>query len=143
MSTAANKEIVRRYLARYVSGGDDAVAAELVADEVVFASPYTPEPVQGLAGFRQMIGALRASFPDLEIREEALIAEDDLVSSRWIASGTHTGDAFGELPPSGQRFEISGMSFYRVRDGKIVEGWVNDDTLGMLTQLGGLPVGAA
>jgi hypothetical protein len=28
------------------------------------------------------------------------------------------------------------MSIYRVRDGRIVEGWVNDDTLGMASQLG-------
>jgi predicted ester cyclase len=142
MSTEANKEIVRRYLERYVGGGDEAVADEVVAPEIVFTSPYTPEPVHGLDAFKQMIGALRASFPDLEIREDDTIAEGDLVASRWIASGAHTCGAFAGLDPSGSRFEITGMSFYRLRGGKIVEGWVNDDNLGMAAQLGLVPAAA-
>jgi hypothetical protein len=48
-----------------VSESEEAVAAELVDGEIVFTSPYTPEPVHGRQGFMQMIGALRASFPDL------------------------------------------------------------------------------
>jgi len=32
---------------------------------------------------------------------------------------------------------------YRVRDGKIAEGWVNDDNLGMMQQLGLLPAANA
>lgn len=137
------KEVVRRYLERYVSGGDEAVADELVAEEIVFASPYAPQPVEGKAAFEQMLAGLRAAFPDLAIREEALIAEGDLVAARWVASGTHTGAPFAGLEPSGRRFEIAGMSFYRVRGGKIVAGWVCDDSLGMLTQLGAPPAAAA
>jgi len=137
------KEIVRRYLGRYVSGGDESVADELVAEEIVFASPYAPQPVEGKGAFEQMIAGLRAAFPDLAIREEALIAEDDLVAARWVASGTHTGTPFAGLEPSGRRFEIAGMSFYRVRAGKIVAGWVCDDSLGMLTQLGAMPAPVA
>lgn len=130
------RQIVRRYLEHYVSGGDTQVAAELIDEAIVFTSPYTPEPVHGRQAFTAMIGALRAAFPDLRIDERALIADGDLVASRWIASGTHTGEPFAGAPASGRRFEISGMSFYRVRDGRLVEGWVNDDNLGMLVQLG-------
>jgi len=83
-----------------------------------------------------MIDGLRASFPDLRIVEHDMLAEDDRVASRWTASGTHTGVPFGAAPASGRRFAISGMSVYRLRDGRIVEGWVNDDNLGMPTQLG-------
>lgn len=139
MSTELNKAAVRRYLERYVGGGDDAVADELVHADVVFASPYSPEPVHGLDAFKGMIGGLRAAFPDLAIREEDAVAEGELVAARWVATGTHTGGPFAGLEASGRRFEITGMSFYRVRDGLIVEGWVNDDSLGMLGQLGALP----
>jgi steroid delta-isomerase-like uncharacterized protein len=142
MSSDADKLIVRRYLEEYVSGGDSAVADELVEQGIVFASPYTPEAVRGIASFKEMIGGLRASFPDLRIVEEELIAEGELVAARWVASGTHTGALFAGLEASGRRFEISGMSFYRVRGGKIVEGWVNDDSLAMLTQLGAIPAAA-
>ncbi|MPZ35378.1 MAG: hypothetical protein GEV13_31125 [Rhodospirillales bacterium] len=72
-----------------------------------------------------------------------LLAEGDVVASRWSAGGTHTGAPFGPLPTSGRKFEITGMSIYLVRDGRIAEGWVNDDTLGMATQLGMASMAAA
>jgi predicted ester cyclase len=55
------------------------------------------------------------------------------------------GSAAGHTtaPPSGRRFEIAGTSIYRVRDGRIVEGWVNDDTYLMRAQLGFIPEPAA
>lgn len=63
------------------------------------------------------------------------------MASRWTATGTHRGDFMGH-PASGRQFSISGISIYRLRDGKIAEGWVNDDSLGMLQQLGLLVVPA-
>lgn len=133
------KQVVRAYLERVVSGGDLDWADQLVAEDLVFTSPYTPEPTRSRAGFKAMIGALHAAFPDLRLEELATIAEGDLVASRWVASGTHTGAPLAGAPAGGRRFEIAGMSFYRVRDGRIVEGWVQDDTLGFAVQLGLVP----
>jgi len=136
--TEQNKNLVRRYLDEVVSQGKLAQAGEFVEPNLIFTSPYTPEPIHGLEGFKQMIGMLHAAFPDLRISEEAMVAEGDIVASRWYASGTHQGEFMG-APPSGKSFKITGMSFYRIADNKIVEGWVNDDSLGMLQQLGLLP----
>ncbi|HVL55290.1 MAG TPA: ester cyclase [Burkholderiaceae bacterium] len=137
-STEANKALVRAYLDLVVSGGDLAAAERYVAEDVVFASPYTPEPARGIQAFGQMIAGLHAAFPDMKLTEQAAVAEGDLVATRWHVGGTHRGAAFAGLPPSGRRFHISGMSFYRIESGKIVEGWVNDDSLGMLRQLGAI-----
>lgn len=140
-STQQNKAIVSRYLDQAVSGGDPSAIERLVSREVVFTSPYTPEPIRGIEGFKQMIAMLHTAFPDLRIRESGSLAEGDTVASRWTATGTHRGDFMGHAP-SGRQFSITGMSVYRLRDGKIEEGWVNDDSLGMLQQLGLLPVAA-
>jgi len=142
MDSARNREIVRRYLDRVVSRGDLAAADELLAPTLIFTSPYTAEPCRGLAAFTAMIAGLRAAFPDLRIEEHDMITEGDRVATRWTASGTHRGP-FAGLPPTGRRFTISGMSIYRLAGGRIVEGWVNDDSLGMLRQLGALPDPAA
>jgi steroid delta-isomerase-like uncharacterized protein len=136
--TAEDKTLVRQYLEQIVTKGDLLRAEEFLSPKLVFTSPYTPEPIYGLEGFKQMIAMLHTAFPDLQITEEQMIAEDHTVAARWVASGTHLGN-FMNLPPSGRRFEITGMSFYRVEDGRIVEGWVNDDNLGMLRQLGAIP----
>jgi predicted ester cyclase len=45
------------------------------------------------------------------------------------------GDLNG-LAPTGRQFTISGISVARFTNGKMVEGWVNWDALGMLQQLG-------
>lgn len=134
-----NKAIVRRYLEQVIGKGDWAVADELLVSDFVFTSPYTPEPVRGREAFKGMIGTLRASFPDMHVEEHAVIAEGDLVATRWLGAGTHTGTPFGALPAGGKHWEMTGMSMYRVREGRIVEGWLNDDTFGMMRQLGAIP----
>ena len=130
-----NKSIVHRYLEQAVSQGSGSAIDDLVSAQVVFSSPYTPEPIRGIEGFKQMIGMLHGAFPDLKIHEAQTLAEGDTVASRWTATGTHRGEFMGH-PPSGRQFSISGISIYRVEGGKIAEGWVNDDSLGMLRQLG-------
>jgi steroid delta-isomerase-like uncharacterized protein len=137
------KQVVKEYLERAISGGEPGAYEELCDPQIVFTSPYSPEPLRGLEAFRQTFLAMKRAFPDLQIQEDMAIAEGDLVAAHWTASGTHTGPAFAGLPAaSGRRFEITGMSFYRVREGRIVEGWVNDDTLAMATQLGLVPAPA-
>jgi len=137
------KQVVREYLDRAISGGEPEPYEELCDPAIVFTSPYTPEPLRGREAFRQTFLALKQAFPGLRIEEHMAIAEGDLVAAHWTASGSHTGRAFAGLPASsGRRVEITGMSFYRVRDGRIVEGWANDDTLAFATQLGLVPVPA-
>ena len=81
---------------------------------------------------------LRTAFPDLRYALEDVIAEGDLVAARYSWRGTHKGEAFLGIPPSGKTILVRGMDFYRLRDGKIVEHWDNVDELGMLSQLGDL-----
>jgi predicted ester cyclase len=35
-----------------------------------------------------MIGGLRAAFPDMRVDEHEIIAEGEIVATRWIGSGT-------------------------------------------------------
>lgn len=143
MSTHDSKLVVQRYLRDIVSSGQLDLADDLIAEGVVFVSPYTAKPIHGRTGLRAMLAGIHAAFPDFYLHEEELLGEGDLVASRWVAGGTHTGGDFNGVPPSGRRFEITGMSIYRVRDGRIVEGWVNDDTYLMRAQLGFIPEPAA
>lgn len=39
------------------------------------------------------------------------------------------------LPPSGKEVEFTGVSMYRIEDGKIAEIWETRNTLGLLRQL--------
>ena len=65
----------------------------------------------------------KSAFPDMQFLVNLLIESDDLVVSNWTVTGTHTGTAFYDVPPSGEAVEINGTAVLRIRDGKIVEHW--------------------
>ena len=52
--------------------------------------------------------------------------------------GTHKGDLNG-IAPTGKQFTISGISIARFVNGKLSEGYVNWDALGLMQQLGVVP----
>ena len=54
--------------------------------------------------------------------------------------GTQLGPLFG-IPPTGKPVAMKGMTMVRVRDGKITDSWVNNDTGGLFQQLGVKPPG--
>ena len=51
---------------------------------------------------------------------------------------THQGTFLG-FAATGRSATITGISFQRMEDGKIVEGWDNWDQLGLLVQIGAVP----
>jgi predicted ester cyclase len=59
----------------------------------------------------------------MEFRVGMLLQLDDLVVSHWTLSGTHTGGAYYDVPPSGERVSINGTAILRMRDGQVVEHW--------------------
>lgn len=85
--------------------------------------------------FRQVLPALRQSFPDVEFTFRQTIVEDNIAASRFTMSGTHTGHFMG-VPPTGKKFRISGQILYRMDDGRVVESWSLRNDLGMMQQLG-------
>jgi steroid delta-isomerase-like uncharacterized protein len=89
----------------------------------------------GIAGFIYAVQLLHASFPDLRITVDDLIAEGDKVVARLTARGTHQG-TFRAIPPTGQFVQWSGIRIFRIADGKIVEHWATWDDLSLLRQLG-------
>jgi len=64
---------------------------------------------------------------------------EDKVISRFTMSGTQTGDLPG-LPATGLEMDADGTGIYHLADGKIVEFWHSPDTLGMMQQLGAVPM---
>ena len=65
-----------------------------------------------------------------------LVAEGDTVAGRFNCSGTHRGEA-----PTGRHMEVEEVFFLRVEDGKFVDFWGLEDSLGRMRQLGLLPPG--
>jgi predicted ester cyclase len=82
------------------------------------------------------------AFPDLERPIDDLVAEGDKVVARWRSIGTHLG-SFQGIPPTGKPLMMSGITVFRVADGKVVEEWSESDVLGLLQQMGAIPAAGA
>lgn len=138
-----NRAIAMRYYNEIMNQGNLATIDELMSPDFLFTIPTHPEPFHGPQGFKDLVTMLRGAFPDVYLSVEHLLAEGDTVVGHWTGRGTHTGGplhtVMGDLPASGKSFHIDGMSWLRIVDGKIVESLANEDTLGLLTQLGVLP----
>ena len=138
MEHEANKAIVRRlYEAVFNHAGDLAVVDEFVAEDFVdHASPPGLPP--GREGFRQTVLAWRRAFPDITLRVDEIVAQDNVVAIAWTGTGTHLGDLMG-IPPTGIAGQVTGMSFNHIAGGQVLERWGNSDDLGLMQQLGVIP----
>lgn len=145
MSIEENKALARRYYSELMSGGKLAFVDEFMAPEFEFTNPTHVEPYRGTE-FKELVSMLRGAFPDLHFTIEHLLAQGDTVVGHWTARGTHTGTPLktlkGDIPAKGKPFAIDGMSWLRIVNGKFVEARINEDTLGLLQQIGGLPTSA-
>ena len=136
MSTEENKAIVRRYQEIYNSNNLDALT-EVVAED--FLTPRIMDGMPpGLEGAKAIQKATLRGMPDWHTQIEELIAEGDKVVARITMTGTHTGDFFG-FPATGKKISFTGIYIARIANGKIVEHWGEEDSMGLLQQLGGMP----
>lgn len=129
-----NKTIVRRFIEER---RDPAVVAELVAEDYVSHTAGPRRPA-GRTGVTQIRTLMHDAFPDVQWTIEDLIAEGDMVVARATMHGTHLGEVFG-IPLTGRQVMVTGIHMYRIVRGKIVEGWLVRDTLGLLHQIGAVP----
>jgi steroid delta-isomerase-like uncharacterized protein len=99
-----------------------------------------PELTAGYEGFRRVLGGFIEAFPDLHLEIEFMIAEGDRVMAHVWTTGTHKG-AFLGIPPTGKKFKVNGVDILRFNDeGKVSAHWGSFNTLGMMAQLGVVPV---
>jgi len=134
-----NKALIRRWFEEvWNKGRADAIAEMFAADGIAHGlSDDVANPLRGPAGFLPFHGQFREAFPNIEVIVEDQIAERDLVATRCVVRGKHTGNSLG-IAATHTPVEFTGMTITRIRDGKIVEAWNNFDFLKMYRQLGTL-----
>jgi len=130
-----NKNIMRRLFDEVWNKGHQPVADELFAQNYSHHDSSTPDLGRGPESEKKRVALYRNAFPDIRLTIEDIISEGETVTARWSCHGTHKGDLNG-IAPTGKQFTISGISIARFANGKMTEGWVNWDAVGMMQQLG-------
>jgi steroid delta-isomerase-like uncharacterized protein len=133
-----NKNVVRRLFEELWNKGNLSVADELFSPNYAHHDPSTPDFGRGPETEKKRATLYRTAFPDLRLTIEDIIAEGETVTARWSCRGTHKGD-LGGIAPTGKQFTISGVTIARLSNGKMAEGYVNWDALGLMQQLGVVP----
>ena len=126
------KGLVRRWFDEVWTEGRVASIDALMAPSCVVHG--LGKEMRGPEAFKPFHSAYRSAFPDVKINVDHMVAEGDIVAARWSGTGTHGGDGLG-FPATGRQVQLSGMTFVRIQNGKLVEGWNVFDQLGMLQQL--------
>ena len=120
-----NKDMVRHMVEAINAGTEDAVIDGL----------FAPRAARRV---KRLFAEFRSAFPDWREEVVELVAEGGTVAGRFRCSGTHLGEFLGN-PPTGKRMEVEEVFFLRAEDGRFVDFWGLEDSMGRMRQLGLIP----
>ena len=127
---------------RRLWSGDLGLLEEIVADDIVVHAALMggdgTDRFEGRAALGGWIGAMHAVMADLSFAlEVGPIADAEHLVLRWRAQGVYRGGLPGVPDASaGRSVDFTGIDILRVAGGRVVEYWVNSDTLLLMQQLG-------
>lgn len=133
MSKEENKKAQERF-GDAINSGNLEQLRELVAQDVVEHDP-APNQGPGPQGYIDFFSMMRNAFPDMQVKVEHLVADEDNVAFAYTLTGTHKGDFMG-VDGTNKPIKVRGMQISRFRNGKMVERWGSSDELGILRQIG-------
>ena len=113
-------------------------AFELYALDYVYHGP-DGEILEGRDGIRGLWEVFLVGFPDLHSTVEDIVTEGDKLVLRWRLEGTHSGEFMG-VAPSGAKVNLRITEIFRIANGQLVEAWDQYDALGLMQQIGAIPV---
>lgn len=136
MTKEEMKALSRRFYETWEANDLEGMRA-IFAPDFVSHQTGAPGPLNRKQLF-DIVATFNAAFTDQHYTIEDQIVEGDRVVTRSQWRGTHSAVFMG-LPATGRQVEITGIMIDRIQDGKIVERWLNHDTMGLMQQLGVVP----
>jgi steroid delta-isomerase-like uncharacterized protein len=135
---AQNKAVARSFFEDVLDTGKlEDYSKSHAADFVAHAEGRLASLEEDMAAAREQ----RKAMPDMRVKVNHIVAEGDLVSVYWTASGTNTAAGWG-VPATGKSVRVNGMTLFRFERGLIQEEWSVFDQYSIMKQLGLLPTPA-
>ena len=135
----ADKALRRYWYEEVVNKGNIDLMDQVLGPGYVYHGPPAPR-IEGIDGFKGLLGQLLVAFPDLSGTVEEIVSEGNIVATRMTFTCHHNGPFVG-VPPSGRPVSVEFTNFARFAAGKIVEDWDYYDLLGIFRQIGAMPPG--
>ncbi len=90
-----------------------------VADDYIDHSPAGARSNADAVGILKIVAG---QFTDFKATVVDAFAQGDMVATRVLYEGVHTGECMG-IAPTGKHITFEGLENFKVKDGKIVESW--------------------
>ncbi len=137
--SADNKAIIRRLYEEVWNKRKLEVISEIVSPSHALQGPNISGSSIGPEAYKRQFLLFLAGYSDLHFTIDDIIAEKDKVVACWTFSGTHRGDFMG-IPATNKKVSMDGMTIHHLAGGKIMDSYGNWDALGMMQQLGVVPI---
>ncbi|MCA9753437.1 MAG: ester cyclase [Gemmatimonadetes bacterium] len=120
-SMEAGKALARRWFDDVINQRNLDAISEIYSADYVHHGPAGAE-IRGPENVRAFAAAILAASDDRRATVEQQVAEGDLVVTRFVSRGHHTGVFFG-VEPTGNAWTTEGIVISRIENGRIVEDW--------------------
>ena len=114
-----NTEIVNSFFKEGYENKNYAEVIDLVAEDYI---DHSPAGARSNAQAVEILKMVAGMFSDLSIKMLDIFAENDLVATRVLYDGVHSGECMG-IPATGKRISFEALENFKVVNGKIVESW--------------------
>lgn len=140
---SANIDRLNHCIGRWNAGDLDGYLT--LYDSQIRLHGYAPAPMnkaEVTAFYTQVAASLGApgrKTPELLVHDS--FAAGDRVACHFTMKGVHSGPFMG-VPASGKAYAIDGITILRFSGGNCVERWSQADLLGLMVQIGAVPMPA-
>jgi steroid delta-isomerase-like uncharacterized protein len=136
--SAEDKAIIRRLYGEVWNGRRLDLVSEIISPSHALHINTAADSSIGPEAYKSQVTRFLSGFPDLRFSIDDMVAEDEKVVVSWNIAGTHKGEFMG-IPATNKKISVDGITINHIVNGKIIDSYINWDTLGMLQQLGIAP----
>ncbi len=114
-----NKEIVIKFFEDGYTNKNYGYVMECIAENYIDHSPAAARSNKDAVGILKIV---TGQFSDLKVTVLDAFAEGDMVATRVLYEGVHTGECMG-VAPTGRKITFEALENFRLEQGVIVESW--------------------
>lgn len=113
------KDIVYKFFKEGYENKNYNFVMEYVSENYI---DHSPAGARSNSDAVNILKIVEGQFSDLKIEVLDLFSENDMIATRILYNGIHTGTCMG-IPATGKRINFEALENFKVVNGKIVESW--------------------
>jgi predicted ester cyclase len=134
-----NLILIRRFIEEAIEKGNLEVVDEIFAEHFAYHRNADPTMSGGRATYREGLRRSHATWPDRKVTVTHLLCDGDYVMARLESYATHQG-VYQGIPRTGRPVMWVTTALFQFAEGRITEGWVSEDALSILQQIGAVTI---